>query len=360
MMRIPSILGTDDWLTVPFYGREKGIVDHIVDIITITSSLLSQLDSLPSLCPTAASQLKFSILTQARAFKARLDEMWQDLGKKGQFLGWRGDRFQCVRGFDFELSTDELEDLEGMDAGVVDPSDWMKPDSSPSSSFWNDARLDPQSQDILPLHTFPSRPIEGRCTSRTPTPTPMLTPMPTPMGSAEPSWTDRSRVYRGRPQIRRRPSEEFWARLQSEETKRKDPPNLPRSVPISQPVGFLSAHSPAARPLAFYSTARMLILSILNDLSSPALSNIQPYVEPPPFFDEQIEAHSACVLAVANFMSGREIGYAYLRLILPLCVVGRLGNEEQRKQAKERVKAWGGDQKGLEGICDLAVEGMSV
>jgi hypothetical protein len=73
MMRIPSILGTDDWLTVPFHGREKGIVDHIVDIITMTSSLLSQLDSLPSLCPTAASQLKFSILTQARALKARLD-----------------------------------------------------------------------------------------------------------------------------------------------------------------------------------------------------------------------------------------------------------------------------------------------
>jgi hypothetical protein len=360
MMRIPSILGTDDWLTVPFHGREKGIVDHIVDIITMTSSLLSQLDSLPSLCPTAASQLKFSILTQARALKARLDEMWQDLGKRGQFLGRRGNRFQCIRGFDFELSTDELEDLEGMEAGVVDPSDWSIPGSSPSNNFRNDARLDPQSQDIIPLYTFPSRPVKVRGTSRTQTPTPMLTPKPTPMSSAKPSWTDGSMVYKGMPKIRRRPSEEFWARLQSEETKKKEPPNLPRSIPTSQPVDFLSAHSPAARSLAFYSTARILILSILNDLSSPALSNIQPYVEPPPFFDEQIEAHSASVLAVANFMSGREIGYAYLRLILPLCVVGKLGNEEQRKQAKERVKACGGDQKGLEGICNLAVEGMSV
>jgi hypothetical protein len=202
MMRIPSILGTDDWLTVPFHGREKGIVDHIVDIITMTSSLLSQLDSLPSLCPTAASQLKFSILTQARALKARLDEMWQDLGKRGQFLGRRGNRFQCIRGFDFELSTDELEDLEGMEAGVVDPSDWSIPGSSPSS--------------------------KERGTSRAPTPT----PMPTPMGSGEASWTDGSRVYKGMPKIRR-PSEEFWARLQSEETKQNDPLNLSRSIPIS-------------------------------------------------------------------------------------------------------------------------------
>lgn len=78
----------------------------------------------------------------------------------------------------------------------------------------------------------------------------------------------------------------------------------------------------------------------------------------PALYDAQMEAHSASLLSAAEFMTGLEVGYAYLRLILPLHVVGWVSPvKKQRVRARRLLKRWRGAG-GLAGLCDVAIVGL--
>lgn len=110
-----------------------------------------------------------------------------------------------------------------------------------------------------------------------------------------------------------------------------------------------SAAGPTARPLGFYSTARLLVLSVLATVDAK-----------PALYDSQMEAHSASLLSAAEFMTGLEVGYAYLRLILPLHVVGVWGGTmEQRMRARAVLEGWRGEG-GMGGICEVVLGGLDI
>lgn len=111
-------------------------------------------------------------------------------------------------------------------------------------------------------------------------------------------------------------------------------------------LSFLPAlpKGPSSRNIAFYSTARLIILSLLAQLGAP-----------PDFMNEQMEAHSACILAVCRMMSKMKIGYALLRLVFPLHVVGDLSPvPAQRVEARAILSHWKKTE-GVGGICDVAI-----
>lgn len=102
-----------------------------------------------------------------------------------------------------------------------------------------------------------------------------------------------------------------------------------------------------SRATAFYNTARMLTLSILNELDAP-----------PVRFEEQMEAHSESILSVATFMTRLDIGYAYVRLVLPLTLVYQLSPlDTQKIRAKEILSKWK-MKGGVGGICDVVLSGF--
>jgi hypothetical protein len=102
-----------------------------------------------------------------------------------------------------------------------------------------------------------------------------------------------------------------------------------------------------SRATAFYSTARILTLSILNEVgSSPAL------------FTQQIQAHCESILSVSTFLTGMDIGYAYVRLVLPLTLVTRLSPlPSQRDRAKVVLQKWS-QKGGVAGLCEVVLSGM--
>ena len=102
-----------------------------------------------------------------------------------------------------------------------------------------------------------------------------------------------------------------------------------------------------SRATAFYSTARILTLSILNDVgSSPAL------------FTQQMQAHCESILSVSNFLTGMDTGYAYVRLVLPLTLVTRLSPlPSQRDRAKAVLQKWS-QKGGVAGLCEVVLSGM--
>ena len=124
------------------------------------------------------------------------------------------------------------------------------------------------------------------------------------------------------------------------------PPGTPRSglphAPSFPPGASLS--SIASRPICFYSTARLLVLSILDQLG-----------ETPDLYFEQLEAHCGCILNVCHGMTQLSIGYAYLRLILPLQIVCMLSPKlKQVEEARSILEQWR-KTGAVAGLCEIAL-----
>jgi len=99
-----------------------------------------------------------------------------------------------------------------------------------------------------------------------------------------------------------------------------------------------------SRATAFYSAARLLTLSLLDDLDAP-----------PARFHEQMQAHSESILSVTKYMTKLDIGYAYVRLVLPLTLVWTLSPlDAQRVRAKE-VLSWWKEKGGVGGLCEVVL-----
>jgi len=112
-------------------------------------------------------------------------------------------------------------------------------------------------------------------------------------------------------------------------------PSFPPGVALS---------SIASRPIGFYSTARLLVLSILDLLG-----------ETPDLYYEQLEAHCGSILHVCHDMTRLGIGYAYLRLILPLHIVCMLSPKlEQIKEARRILEQWR-KTGAVSGLCEIAL-----
>lgn len=113
------------------------------------------------------------------------------------------------------------------------------------------------------------------------------------------------------------------------------------------PPGRVVRFYAESRATAFYSTARILILTILNELGSPP--------SPPARLKEQIQAHCQCILSIANFLTGIDIGYAYVRLMLPLTLVSRVSTlPSQRVQAQSILEEWQ-TKAGVAGLCEAVL-----
>jgi hypothetical protein len=117
--------------------------------------------------------------------------------------------------------------------------------------------------------------------------------------------------------------------------------------PTAQPTGHEVKFYGESRATAFYSTARILILSILNDLGSP-----------PSLFKEQMEAHCESILSVATFLTRFDIGYAYVRLMLPLTLVSRLSLlSSQKERAQLVLQSWS-QKGGVAGLCEVVLSDL--
>jgi hypothetical protein len=240
-MRCPSVFAREDWLTIPFIGHSKSTTDRIIDIATLTSTLLYRIDSLNKLSSPARAAETLSIKEEALQMKAQLDNIWMETRPMSQSPARVGDSPNGLRGFDSHSS------------------------KSPSSTPPTDT------------------------TSTTATPTVLKTE--TPKSNA--------------------------------------------------------AHANDQRTMTFYSTTRLILLSILHTLG-----------DTPPSYEEQITAHCASILTAAAATGEGCIGYANLRLVLPLRVVGMMGTARQRERAREIVEEWARVRKGLEGVCASAVSEM--
>ena len=98
---------------------------------------------------------------------------------------------------------------------------------------------------------------------------------------------------------------------------------------------------------AFYNTARMLTLSILNELDAPPIR-----------FEEQMQAHSESILCVATLMTHLNIGYAFVRLVLPLSLVWQLSPlETQKTKAMQILSQWK-MKGGVGGLCEVVLSSM--
>jgi hypothetical protein len=116
------------------------------------------------------------------------------------------------------------------------------------------------------------------------------------------------------------------------------------------PPGRVVRFYAESRATAYYSTARILILTILDELGSPP--------SPPARFKEQIQAHCQCILSIANFLTKVDIGYAYVRLMLPLTLVSRLSHLfSQRAQAQSILEEWR-TKAGVAGLCEAVLSDM--
>lgn len=266
VMRLPSIFGTEDWLTVPYLHRHKDLLDQIIDKIIASTGLMHSIDQLKTFhSHFEAAEERQRIQTQAETIKAELDTLWDQVRTGAGLYGGEEDRFDGLSGFDWAA------------------------DKAPSKS--------------------------------TPTEPESVSPIPSSNASApDPS----------KPSI-----------------------DNPHILPPMAPKG------PASRTVVFYSTARILLLSLLSQLSCGKSSS--PDTSPDPDPDtrsaRQIQAHCSSVLAVASWMTASRVGYAYLRIIFPLHVVGTESPcEEQRKEARRILTVWGRYQGvGVGGVCEVAV-----
>jgi hypothetical protein len=78
------------------------------------------------------------------------------------------------------------------------------------------------------------------------------------------------------------------------------------------------------RCLAFYSAARLLVLSILHTVNAA-----------PDSYEDQVRAHCERILNAAKTIGELHVQYAYLKLVLPLRVIAVLGTEEQKEKAEK-------------------------
>lgn len=114
--------------------------------------------------------------------------------------------------------------------------------------------------------------------------------------------------------------------------------------PIDPPTGPVIRFYAESRATAFYNTARILTLSTLNELDAR-----------PARFEEQMQAHSESILCVARFLTSMDIGYAYVRLVLPLSLVATMSPlETQKIRAREVMSEWR-MKGGVAGLCEVAL-----
>lgn len=99
--------------------------------------------------------------------------------------------------------------------------------------------------------------------------------------------------------------------------------------------------------IALYNTARIIVLSLFAQIRTPLILS-----------DEQITVHSASILHAAEFLHEHDIGCAYIRLLLPLKVVGLLSPETtHRERARTLLETWR-QRSGMKGICEVVLSEM--
>lgn len=99
--------------------------------------------------------------------------------------------------------------------------------------------------------------------------------------------------------------------------------------------------------IAFYNTARILVLSILSLIKSHLI-----------LYEEQVTAHSASILHAAQYLDEHDIGCAYIRFVLPLKVVGISSpSMVHRERARHFLESWR-MRSGMGGICGVVLADM--
>jgi hypothetical protein len=102
-----------------------------------------------------------------------------------------------------------------------------------------------------------------------------------------------------------------------------------------------------AMTIAYYRMARILILSILSQLSHSK------------WVYDEIALHSKSIISSATFFDQQNIGYDYVQMVLPLRIVGEKSPcLVQRKSAMDILELWQ-KNKSLNGLCETTLLGLS-
>jgi hypothetical protein len=233
MIRHESVFSTEEWRRIPFLRYPRSHIGRIIDIASLTSSLLSRIDLLITRPTQVRVTETLEIKRETLDLEEQLNRIWDELWHSSQM----------------PKSDDNIADgIHGI--GVDQPDITQSPDGTSSAHK-------------------------------------------STLSSVLPSATSSPTLTR--------------------------PPQFPANQ--NDDSMFNVGH---LRCMAFYSAARLLVLSILRSVNAAPTS-----------YEEQTQGHCARILTTASTMNDVHVGYVYLRLLLPLRVVAILGNPEQRERAKE-------------------------
>ncbi|KAH8593433.1 hypothetical protein B0O99DRAFT_213140 [Bisporella sp. PMI_857] len=273
VMRIPSVLGKPEWLSVPFFVRKKTAMDKTIDIYTVGSELLWRIDALKasSVLPDlqAAALEKEDIQARGQSLLSDLDSMWEgkNLREFAQAQGWSGDSFNGMSGFD----PSALNRRRILSAQVTDQGE---------GAGGNDESTPPE----MSLESLTA------CSTLV-------------------------RLYAASP---------------------------------AYGLGPSNVRAAGARLISFYSAARLLVLSILDQVDVRSA-----------LFEEQVGAHAESVLSVAEWLDGMDIGYAYLRLVTPLHIVYTTSHMVAHKRRVVRLLMKWMEISAVAGICEIALRSLN-
>jgi hypothetical protein len=112
-------------------------------------------------------------------------------------------------------------------------------------------------------------------------------------------------------------------------------------------VQYTYSSASIAMTIAYYRMARILILSILSQLSDFKW-----------VYDDEIALHSKSIISSATFFDQQNIGYHYVQMVLPLRIVGEKSPcPFQRKCAMNILELWQ-QNKSLNGLCETTLLGL--
>jgi hypothetical protein len=356
-MRLPSIFGTKDWISIPYAHRNKGPLEYIIDVITLSSGLLYRTDRLREIGNVSDAQAELEKLRQeAQHLMEQLDALWETLRGPAAAHRWRGDFFDGKSGVHnpthFPDSDFSAEHSNYVTPTVVGREHDEKHGFSIQHQMHQGTVSDrPQTLPVMQLrHNKSSSQSSWLASSRGEegalSPTKSLTEPGSPLVIREPAIKNEDDKEES--SIRDSLSSPRWPSLMAHSTSTVSflptPTSLHFMADQARNLPPLSKAGAAGRPLAFYSTARLIVLSLLSQLGVP-----------PPLCDEQMEAHSGSVLQVAHFMTEMQIGYAFLRLIMALHAVAVLSPKvEQKEEAIALLREWK-EFNGVSGLCDVAL-----
>jgi hypothetical protein len=338
VMRSPSVFGSAEWLTVPYSLKTKSNLDTIIDVITLSSGLLYRIDRLKETEKGEDAYYEENqIRAEAEALKTQLDGLWEVVRESAGHHGWEGEYFNGIPGFDninstpaygrsVELTNDKL--------SSVYPVPWKQSESRAGSREPNrrfveieETQLASGQARALPLNSKASG--RGLDTSM----------FPNNIKGTNNELRDFSvpTLPHELNKVALVHADDFSTRYPSLSTQFKLP-LPPRQLPGLPDRGITS------RPVVFYNAARMSILSVLDQVGAR-----------PTLFQEQMEAHSGSIFSVARYMTGVQVGYAYLRLVMPIHVAGMLSPRlEQRLEARRLLQLWSKFE-GVQGVCEVAL-----